>query len=208
MEDFLDFAEAAINHIRTVYPGSDEETREDLAGLAEQLLQYLIVVDSRPTCDSDLFSAVRRLVVAMTEQLECRGRGRPKVAIHKDQLQYLVEQGFRVKDISEMFMCCTRTIERKMKKYNIILRNYTPICDPDGVVKEITSLFPNGGEKTVSGRLKSYEILIKRERVREALRRVDPLGVRARCRSVLHRRVYSVPSPNALWHIDGYHKLI
>ena len=116
MEDFLNFAEAAINHIRTVTPGSDEETREDLVGLAEQLLQYLIVVDS--TCDSDLFGAVRRLVVAMTEQQERRGRGRPEVAIHKDQLQYLVEQGFRVKDISEMFMCCRRTIERKMK-YNI-----------------------------------------------------------------------------------------
>ncbi len=25
---------------------------------------------------------------------------------------------------------------------------------------------------------------------------------------VLHRRVYSVESPNTLWHLDGYHKLI
>ena len=27
-------------------------------------------------------------------------------------------------------------------------------------------------------------------------------------RGVLHRRQYSVSGPNALWHIDGYHKLI
>lgn len=27
-------------------------------------------------------------------------------------------------------------------------------------------------------------------------------------RKVLHRRAYQVDSPNALWHLDGYHKLI
>lgn len=38
--------------------------------------------------------------------------------------------------------------------------------------------------------------------------RVDPAGVRRRFRQVLHRREYSVPMPNSLWHIDGHHKLI
>ena len=44
--------------------------------------------------------------------------------------------------------------------------------------------------------------------MRESLRRVDPSGVGERCCSVLHCRKYSVPSSNALWHLDGYHKLI
>jgi hypothetical protein len=35
--------------------------------------------------------------------------------------------------------------------------------------------------------------------------RVDPVGVEGR---FCHRRVYNVQSPNALWHIDGFHKLI
>ena len=97
-----------------------------------------------------------------------------------------------------------------MKKYCIVLRDYTPLSDQelDTIVQEIASLFPNCGEKTVSGRLKSRGILIQRERVRESLRRVDPSGVRSRCRTVLHRRKYSVSSPNSLWHVDGYHKLI
>ena len=43
--------------------------------------------------------------------------------------------------------------------------------------------------------------------MREAIHRVDP-GVQMRCRQVLHRRTYKVSSPNALRHIDGYHKLI
>ena len=33
-------------------------------------------------------------------------------------------------------------------------------------------------------------------------------GVALRHRQTLHRRHYSVPGPNSLWHIDGYHKLI
>jgi hypothetical protein len=39
---------------------------------------------------------------------------------------------------------------------------------------------------------------------------VDPQGtlLRALEMNVIHRRVYSVPSPLALWHIDGNHKLI
>ena len=44
--------------------------------------------------------------------------------------------------------------------------------------------------------------------MRESLRRVDPDGGVSRFATVLHRRVYAVHSPNALWHIDGYHKLI
>ena len=37
---------------------------------------------------------------------------------------------------------------------------------------------------------------------------MDPLGVKLRSRTVLHRRTYQVKSPNSLWHLDGYHKLI
>ena len=40
------------------------------------------------------------------------------------------------------------------------------------------------------------------------MKRVNPTMVQMRTRGVLHRRKYSVPSPNALWHIDGNHKLI
>ena len=207
----LDFTEAAVEHIRSVYPHSDEDVRKDLLELAEQVLQYLILLDN--VIDSDLFTSVRDLVTIMSasqERSTARKKGRPEICIGEDQLRYLVEQGFRVKDISDMFKCSTKTIERKMKQYGIILHNYAPLSDSelDTIVKEITSLFPQCGEKTVSGRLKSRGIVIQRERVRESLRRVDPSGVRSRCRNILHRRTYSVTSPNALWHIDGYHKLI
>ena len=78
-------------------------------------------------------------------------------------------------------------------------------CLMNLAVQEILLMFPNCGEKTISGRLRSSGIIIQRGRVREAIHRVDPDGVQMRCRQVLHRRTYKVAS---LWHIDGYHKLI
>lgn len=43
-EVFLDFAEAAIEHI--VYPDCDGDTRKDLLQLAEQVLRYLLLLSN------------------------------------------------------------------------------------------------------------------------------------------------------------------
>ena len=183
--------------------------------LAESVLQlWLQLYDADDAANNELFVALRDLVAIMTVHDDCETReskrGRPEIGILEDQLRFLVEQGFRAQDISKLFSCCTRTVERRMRMYNISVRNYTPLSDSelDAVVKEIATLFPRCGEKTVSGRLRSRGLVIQRDRIRESLRRVDPSGVRSRCRTVLHRRKYTVPSSNALWHIDGYHKLI
>ena len=42
----------------------------------------------------------------------------------------------------------------------------------------------------------------------ESLIRIDEAAVAMRWSQVIRRRVYQVPGPNALWHIDGNHKLI
>ncbi|KAJ6447560.1 hypothetical protein C8R45DRAFT_767216, partial [Mycena sanguinolenta] len=41
-----------------------------------------------------------------------------------------------------------------------------------------------------------------------SLRRADNLGLMLRRRNVIKRRVYHVLRPNALWHLDGHHKMI
>ena len=76
------------------------------------------------------------------------------------------------------------------------------------LVSQVTRCNPKCGKKYVTVRLRSVGIFVQQERVRESLRRVDPNGVVSRFAAVLHRLVYAVHSPNALWHIDGYHKLI
>lgn len=49
---------------------------------------------------------------------------------------------------------------------------------------------------------------MQRDRVRAAINRVDPENTALQWAVVITRRVYSVPWPNSLWHIDGHHSLI
>ena len=46
--------------------------------------------------------------------------------------------------------------------------------------------------------------------MRSSLGRVDPtsVAVRRTTHNAIHRRVYNVPHPNALWHIDGNMSLV
>ena len=46
------------------------------------------------------------------------------------------------------------------------------------------------------------------KRINTALRVLDPLGCAARRAGLIKCRTYNVAGPNALWHIDGNHKLI
>jgi len=58
------------------------------------------------------------------------------------------------------------------------------------------------------GVLQSEGIQITRQRLRDSIQRVDAFGVVNRRINIIPRRRYKVAGPNALWHIDGHHKLI
>ena len=47
--------------------------------------------------------------------------------------------------------------------------------------------------------------MVQRKHLREAINRITG---RRHLNPPIHRRVYSVPGPNALWHLDGNHKMI
>ena len=58
----------------------------------------------------------RDLVSAMRAERErrnthTRGRGRPEIAVGEYQLSFLIEQGFQIQDIADMFGCYRRTIK-------------------------------------------------------------------------------------------------
>ena len=63
-------------------------------------------------------------------------------------------------------------------------------------------------DQRLAGYLASRDIKVPRQRLRQSLQRVDPLGVSVRKCKAIYRRVYSVSRPLALWHFDGNHKLI
>ena len=58
------------------------------------------------------------------------------------------------------------------------------------------------------GHLLSYGLCVQQKRIRESLRRIDPEGCALRWFESIHRRTYTVPHSQALWHIDSNHKLI
>ncbi|KAG1925077.1 hypothetical protein F2P79_025774 [Pimephales promelas] len=80
----------------------------------------------------------------------------------------------------------------------------------DRLVMTIQREHPRCGYRMMRAFLQARGHLIQFFRIRESLHRVDPEGtqLRALANRTLHRRQYSVPSPNCMWHIDGNHTLI
>jgi len=96
-----------------------------------------------------------------------------------------------------------------MKFYGVS-RRFDEISDAD--LDRLVTVFkdekPNAGLRYLIGFLRCRGLRVQKERVRQALRRVDGLGQELRRRNTIQRRKYKVPRPNYLWHLDGHHKLI
>ena len=60
----------------------------------------------------------------------------------------------------------------------------------------------------LAGYLTSEGVRVSRQRLRDSIHHVDRSGVEERRHCAVTRRVYTVPHPNYVWHIDGNHKLI
>ena len=87
---------------------------------------------------------------------------------------------------------------------------YTTIDDGQlrSTIRDIRTQFTEIGESIMWGHLRAMGFHVQRERVRRALREIDPLNTALRWRGILtSRRPYCVPGPNSLWHI-GMHYCI
>ena len=218
-EGVVAFCEVVLLAVVAEYQENDDDnSKECLLEMLELALPYLVLLDQHLGADSTLLIALMQQILRLIssehdlQNSHTTQRGRPKVEVDKDRLIFLKDCGFKTKDIASFFGCSAKTIERRINEYAIPRRCdvYCAVTDSelDEKVFSIVSFFPQCGQKSVDGRLKSAGVSVSRKRLRESLRRVDPMGVESRIRHVLHRRPYSVPSPNDLWHIDGYHKLI
>ena len=191
----------------------------DVLGCLEQLFECVTLVkECVPSTIGNNCEELIESVAAMMRYLEAEldGRvrissfGRPAIVIEEEQLIFFVDNCFKVDDMALILGCSKRTVERRLSMYQLSTRHFTAITDIelDELVKQQCSVYPRCGEKLINGRLHAEGIRVQRHRVRESIRRVDPSGVQSRLRRVLHRRRYEVDSPNALWHLDGHHKLI
>ena len=185
-----------------VIPGVDASLR-----LIESVITSLngitsLIVDNSNNSSTYAFSAPRFI---------SGERGRPRVVISQEILEYLIGNHFNVHQVAQLLQTSTSTVRRRMRKYGITVRSTYSLIDDvqlDTLVRELQNQYPNCGYRLMRGHLAAMGYRIQESRVRDALRRVDPLGVMSRWIRSIHRRTYSVAGPNALWHIDGNHKLI
>jgi hypothetical protein len=137
--------------------------------------------------------------------------GRPKFCIGLEQLSMLLEHRFSVPQIADMLGVSVSTIRRRMTEYGLsVAATYSSLSDDDldTLTKEIQQIFPMCGNRQMMGQLLARGIRVQQYRVRESQRRIDPEGSMLRRLNSIHRRVYKVYAPRALYHIDGNHKLI
>ena len=148
----------------------------------------------------------------MTGAISTGQQGRPKVDIGREQLESLQELGFTWTAIAKMFVVSVHTLLRRRKEYGMPVGQdcYSRISDDilDDAISKILQGHPHLGELMLTGALKSNGIIIQRQRLRDTVMRVDPVARLMRRRCTVQRRTYSVTGANALWHIDGNHKLI
>ena len=130
-----------------------------------------------------------------------------------EQIHFLLRLRFSVPEIARLLNVSVRTVRRRMDSRGIrVRRMFTQISNSrlDNLVHSLVAQHPNAGYRMMQAYLCSQGIRVPEPSVRASLRRVDPEGILRRLNHhrCINRRVYSVPHPNALWHIHGNMALI
>jgi len=166
-----------------------------------------ILLQRRETLWSLESSTVTPILLAQKRVPVHKGRnGAWTYDVPVETLLFYKAEGFSKAEMAQMIGVSDRTIQRRLTEHSIRLREATNVTDAELVnllYTLKTSGLQNWGELGIDAALRSLQIRVSRERMRRAVRFVDPVGVIERWAGVIKRRVYSVPFPNSLWHIDG-----
>ena len=139
------------------------------------------------------------------------GVGRPKLEIAQELLENLRALGCTWMQIARMLQVSRWTIRRRVVEYGLHCGRWSDISDYqlDTIIRGYISRHGvTTGQSYIIGYVRSLGYLVQRDRVRAAINRVDPENTALRWAVVVTRRVYNVPWPNSLWHIDRHHSLI
>lgn len=131
------------------------------------------------------------------------GPGRPRFDISEQQLMYLHSMGFTWVEIANLLGVSRMTIFCRRREFGLVETVGDTIDDDELelVVRQIRRNSPSLGQIMAWGTLRSMGYHVTRERVRDAIRTIDPINNALRWKEVSARRTYSVPAPNSLWHI-------
>ena len=133
-------------------------------------------------------------------------KGRPQYVISIEQLEFLRGLYFSWTKIANIVGISTKTLERRRQALGIMNElGWSEISDDNlkQVMVEVQRLTPGIGQTRMQGALRSRGLRVQRQRVRNCLKDLDPVGTALRWRQLIQRRKYHVRFPNSLWHIDG-----
>ena len=135
--------------------------------------------------------------------------GRPKLSFDMEDLQCLQRIGLSLTKISEIFGISRSTLYRRMQEIGFDRTRFSLCSDEelDGIIANLKNTLPHVGERIIIGHIRGLGLCIQREKIRQSIRRIDPVNTSLRWHLNISRRTYSVPGPNSLWHI-GTEQLI
>lgn len=179
---------------------------------ATSVLEYGLII-SRAVCLAlPLCVMIVDVYVIIIIIITCSmSTGRPRIAIDMEEVELLRRLSFTWTKIAELLQVSRATLYRRLGEEGISHNlSYTDISDRDldAAIEAIKVNHPNDGEVLMAGHLCSRGIIVPRARLRASIHRVDPVNTAARRSVTIRRRVYFADGPNAMWHIDGNHKLI
>jgi hypothetical protein len=140
-------------------------------------------------------------------------RGRPRKQINLEFLQDVMDSKRNI-SISKLAKAVGvhRNTLRYYLKFHDVDTKFSSISDKnlDLLIKTFQHTKPDSGIRYLVGFLRRHGLKVQRERVRASIKRVDRLGqtIRHHQTAKARRNHYYVSRPNALWHIDGHHKMI
>jgi hypothetical protein len=140
-------------------------------------------------------------------------RGRPRKVVNLDYLNEAMDASRHISltKLASVLGIHRNTLRMYLRKYKVDYK-FSDMSneDLDLLVKSFRAENPDSGIRYLIGFLRRHGLRIQKRRVIASISRVDGLGhkLRQRQRAKVRRRNYQVTRPNALWHIDGHHKLI
>ena len=104
-------------------------------------------------------------------------RGRPKLLVDSEQLEFLRDMQLSWTEIARLFGISRMTLYSRRVELGLT-ENYSFISDSDlvGAVSSIKGNMPHAGERMIQGILHSRGIRIQRWRVRDTIHEVDPIN--------------------------------
>ncbi|CAB4003199.1 uncharacterized protein LOC110052565 [Paramuricea clavata] len=147
-------------------------------GLPEEVINAFSLVYQQLDRMSERMVESRDVDVQYHPYVICSGRGRPRISISQEQLSFLVDQGFTVKEMSSILGVGQRTVERRLAAFDLSIKaKYSNINDED--LDELVNAAQNEnssiGIRMLKGSLFSKGYRIQREQIKQSLR-TNPNG--------------------------------